>query len=284
MSIGGEGYGERDRTGDEGVPGGYGRAPAGLTTTRTRLPGGDGGGRPPARPGRSLVTVVGVVVLLIAAIAFANSGDGGGDGTDGKEGGEAQPTAPTGRKPVEGGKGGIASGFPHTRQGAESAAANYAVALGGDGMFNKEERHEIVEAVSAPSARTKLQKGFDADYSESLYKKIGLNKEGEAPSGSTFVNRTMPAGTKTRSFDGDSAVVAVWCAGLFGVAGEDSTNPVKNNWFTVTFKLKWTNDDWKVVDSEQKNGPTPVNGDSPVSGAEEIGKAVDEFGGFTYAR
>ncbi|QPP08007.1 hypothetical protein G4Z16_18175 [Streptomyces bathyalis] len=285
MSIGGEGYGERDRTGDEGTAGGFGRGPAGLTTTRTRLPGSEGGGRPPARPGRSIVTIVGVVVLLIAAIAFANqSGGGGGDDSSAKEGSEAQPTAPTGQKPVKGGKGGIASGFPQSQQGAESAAANYAVALGGDGMFSKDSRHQIVEAVSAPGSLKQLQKGFDADYSDELNKKIGIDDEGKAPAGSTFVNRTMPAGTTVRSFDSDAATVAVWCSGLFGVAGEDSTKPVKNSWFTVTFKLKWTDGDWKVVDSTQKDGPTPVNGDSPISGAEEISKAVDEFGGFTYAR
>lgn len=284
MSIG-EGYGERDRTGDEGAAGGYGRGPSGLTTTRTRLPGGEGGGRPPSRPGRSVVTVVGVVVLLIAAIAFANQGgDGGDDEADGKEGGAARPTAPTGQKPVKGGKGGIASGFPRSQQGAESAAANYAVALGGDGMFNKGTRHDIVRDVSVPSSVAKLQKGFDRDYSEELNKRIGIDDEGKAPSGSTFVNRTMPVGTTTRTYDESAATVAVWCSGLFGVAGEDSTKPVKNNWFTVTYKLKWSDGDWKVAESKQKNGPTPVNSDSPISGAEEISEAVDEFGGFTYAR
>lgn len=285
MSIGGEGYGERDRTGEEGAGAPYGRGPADLTT-RTRLPDVEGGTRQPTRPGRNVITVVGVVVLLIAAIAFANRG-GGGSGDDekaGKGGGEAQPTTPTGQKPVKGGEGGIASGFPQSQQGAESAAANYAVALGGDGMFNKDSRHDIVDAVSAPSSLDKLQAGFDADYSESLNKKIGLDDEGKAPSGATFVNRTVPAGTTLRDYGSNAATVAVWCTGLFGVAGEESTKPVKNSWFTVTFKLKWTDGDWKVTDSAQKDGPTPVNGDSPISGAEEISKAVDEYGGFTYAR
>lgn len=284
MSIGGEGYGERDRTGEEGASG-YGRGSTGLTT-RTRLPDGESSGRQPARPGRSLVTVVGVVVLLIAAIAFANSGAGGPDDDEGggREGGGAQPTAPTGQKPVKGKDGGIASGFPQTEQGAESAAANYAVALGGDGMFNKDTRHDIVAAVGAPSDLEKLQTGFDSDYNGSLNKKIGLDDEGKAPSGATFVNRTMPVGTSVRNFDNGAATVAVWCSGLFGVAGEDSTKPVQNNWFTVTFKLKWTGGDWKVVDSAQKNGPTPVSSDSRISGAEEISEAVDEYGGFTYAR
>ena len=43
-----------------------------------------------------------------------------------------------GGKPVTGQSGGIASGFARTAQGAQSAAANYAVALGSDGMFNED--------------------------------------------------------------------------------------------------------------------------------------------------
>ena len=36
--------------------------------------------------------------------------------------------------------------------------------------------------------------------------------------------------------------------------------------------------------SSQKDGPTPVNGDNRASTADEIAKAVEEYGGFTYAR
>ena len=168
MSIGGEGYGERDRTGEEGASA-YGRGSAGLTT-RTRLPDGEGGGgRPPSRPGRNVITVVGVVVLLIAAIAFANRSGGGsdeGDESGGKGGGQAKPTAPTGEKPVKGGKGGIASGFAQSEQGAESAAANYAVALGGDGMFRhhqaeqQEDREQLVYAPNVAEIGRRPRQGL----------------------------------------------------------------------------------------------------------------------------
>ena len=121
--------------------GGYGGDQRGSEPgqTRTRLPdgGGDlyGSGRR-SRAGlssRNLVTIVGVVVLLIAAIAFANRSGGGGTGdtasSDAPKGADAQPTAPTGTKPVTGKNGSIATGFAKTEQGAQSAAANYAVAL-----------------------------------------------------------------------------------------------------------------------------------------------------------
>lgn len=277
-----------DDHGYDGEPGG------GSGQTRTRLPGsGDtdiyGGARRPARSSsRSLITVVGVVVLLIAAIAFANRGGGGGSDDDASGGAAkdptSQPTAPTGVRPVKGNADGIPTGYAQDEQGAQSAAANYAVALGSDGMFNKDRRQTIVEAIADASALDKLRSGFDADYSPDFLAQIGLNADGSAPVGMTFVNRTMPAGTKVTSYAGGTAEVNVWCMGLFGLTGEKSTKPVTSGWFTVSIKLKWNGSDWKVLETSQKTGPTPVTGDNPVSGSDEIAGAVNDFGGFTYAR
>lgn len=285
MSLGDDhGYGSEpaDRT-DEGF--------GGMGQTRTRLPGGGGdndgygGARRPVRSSRSLIMVVGVVVLLIAAIAFANQGGGDGTSADPAKGGPGtEPTAATGVKPVKGKAGGIPSGYAKDEQGAQSAAANYAVALGSDGMFNKARRHEIVGALADSSTLNKLQSGFDADYSPAFFAQIGLTADGSAPAGSTFVSRTLPAGTKTLKLSGDTADISVWCMGLFGLTGEKSTKPVTSGWFTVTMKLKWNGSDWKVLETSQKTGPTPVTGDNPVSGSDEITDAVKEFGGFTYAR
>ncbi|MGW7424275.1 hypothetical protein ACWGJB_30330 [Streptomyces sp. NPDC054813] len=265
--------------------------------TRTRLPESDPYGGASRRGGRSssrsLVTVVGVVVLLIAAIAFANRG-GGDDsssatGTGGGTGNGGRPTtsstAASGTKPVETkNTEGIPTGFAHSAQGAQSAAANYATVLGSDSMFNTAERHAIVQTIADPATMNSLQTGFDADYSADFLKKVGLNTDGSAPSGTTFVDRTLPVGTKVTSYSDSAATVEVWCNGLFGIAGNTSTTPVTNNWFTVTMKLGWNGGDWKVLESSQKTGPTPVTGDNPASGSDEISKAVQEFGGFTYAR
>lgn len=72
--------------------------------------------------------------------------------------------------------------------------------------------------------------------------------------------------------------------GVFGTAGVSSTNPVSNDWFTMTLKLQWDGSDWKVDSFSQKEGPAPVNTDRTASNADEIAKAVEEYGGFTYAR
>lgn len=255
---------------------------------------GGGGGRRPPQPRRALVTVVGIVVLLVAAIAFANRGDGsgssgsGGTQAGGSGGGKGSTsttaTAPTGERPVSGKSGGIPSGFAHTEQGAESAAANYAVALGGVDMFNTDRRHAIISTIADTGARNALQTGFDHDYSSAFATQVGLTPEGQAPQGQTFVSRTLPAGSKTSHYDNGSADVSVWCTGLFGLAGQGSTKPVTSNWFTLTFKLHWSGSDWKVVQAAQSQGPTPVSGDNPVSTADQISGAVQGFGGFTYAR
>ncbi|MEU9865966.1 hypothetical protein AB0D99_34385 [Streptomyces sp. NPDC047971] len=262
--------------------------------TRTRLPeGGTGdvyGGarRQPARNSRSLITVVGVVVLLIAAIAFANRGNGDDTATTGssrdKSSGTDTPTAATGVPPVTGKNGQIPKGFARDEQGAQSAASNYAVALGSDGMFQPGPRRDIIHATHDPAVVTGLVKSLDASYSQGFLAAVGLDANGAAPTGLTFVSRTVPVGSKVLAFTNDSATVEVWCTGLVGLAGEGSTKPVTSTWFTLTQSLKWVGNDWRITSSKQTEGPTPVNGDNRASTADEIAKAVEGYGGFTYAR
>ncbi|MET9506123.1 hypothetical protein ABZY42_31175 [Streptomyces sp. NPDC006622] len=261
--------------------------------TRMRLPEADpyGGARRPARSSsRSLVMVVGVVVLLIAAIAFANRGgdDSPSSAATGAGNGDKPRTASTaasGTKPVESRTGGIPSGFPRTQQGAESAAANYAVVLGSAEMFDTARRHQIVDTVYAPDVAAARQSALDTAYSsETFLSNIGLDKDGTAPTGQAFVSRIVPVGTKATAYGVDTAIVEVWYTSLFGLSGEASTNPVSESWYTTTYQLEWINDDWKVADFQQKDGPVPVGRDQKASTADDMTKAVEEYGGFTYAR
>ena len=268
--------------------GGYG----GTGQTRTRLPdagGGDvyGGARRGGRSSsRGLVTVVGVVVLLIAAIAFANRG--GDDSSTADTSGGSKPdsssTAASGTKPVTGRSGAIATGYAHDQQGAQSAAANYAVALGSADMFDKTKRDAILATVIAPAKLAEFEKELDTAYSPAFNKSVGLNDNGSTPQGFTFVSRTSPIGTKVTASTSDTATVEVWCSGLLGLAGQNSTNPVTNSWFTNTVQLQWAGGDWKIVTQSQKAGPAPVPGDDKASSADEMANAVQEYGGFTYAR
>ncbi|MFG2351427.1 hypothetical protein [Streptomyces phaeochromogenes] len=275
-----------DEHGARGDDGGYG----GTGQTRTRLPDSPGDVYGGARRGgrsssRSLVTVVGVVVLLIAAIAFANRG--GGDSGSDESGGDktkSAPTAATGDQPVQTKAGGIPSGFSHNQQGAESAAANYSVVLVSADILKPARRGEIVQQVFVADKVAALRAKLDKAYSKEFLSNVGLDENGNAASGQTYVSRTMPVGTKVTDHSADAATVEVWCTGVFGTAGDDSKNPVSNDWFTMTLQLRWADGDWKVDSFSQKSGPAPVNGDNKVSTSEEISKAVEEYGGFTYAR
>ncbi len=129
-----------------------------------------------------------------------------------------------------------------------------------------------------------LEDRLNQVYNADFLTKVGLDEEGNAPTGSTYVSRTMPVGTAATSYSDSTATLEVWCTGVFGMASESTTNPVTSDWFTMTLQLRWENDDWKVDSFAQKEGPAPVNGDNKVSTSDEISKAVEEYGGFTYAR
>ncbi|SFE94668.1 hypothetical protein [Streptomyces mirabilis] len=286
MSLGDEpGYGDGSR-GDDGGYGGTGQ-------TRTRLPDrpGDvyGGARRGRSSSRSLVTVVGVVVLLIAAIAFANRGgddssSSSGTGNGGGNATKTSPTAPSGQRPVDTNTGGIPTGFAHSEQGAQSAAANYAVALGSTGMFQKTSRHSLVDTLYTSAAAGRLQGPLDDAYSTGFLNKLGLDAAGNAPQGSTFVSRTIPVGSKVEQYSATDAKVSVWYLGLIGMSAQNSTDPVTSTWKTWTFELQWSGGDWKIVTDSQKDGPAPVPGDDKAATSDEISKVIEEYGGFTYAR
>ncbi|MEU6221933.1 hypothetical protein ABZ845_31210 [Streptomyces sp. NPDC047022] len=273
----------------DGASGGGGEEEyGGVGQTRTRLPdrGNDvyGGARRGRSSSRSLVTVVGVVVLLIAAIAFANRGGGSPSSADGNNRPDSTSTAASGTRPVQSKQAGIPSGFAHDQQGAESAAANYAVALGSDGMFKTDSRHGIVDTVYTPVAASKLQGPMDQAYSISFLSKLGLDASGNAPAGNTFVSRTIPVGTKVTRYDASDAKIAVWYMGLIGMSGKGSTDPVSSTWKTWAFELQWSHNDWKIVSDSQTDGPAPIPGDDKAADSDEISKAIEEYGGFTYAR
>ncbi|MGW1545063.1 hypothetical protein ACWCPM_33455 [Streptomyces sp. NPDC002309] len=264
--------------------GGYG----GTGHTRTRLPDGEPYGGAPRRPrnsSRSLVTVVGVVVLLIAAIAFANQGgEDPATPNDGTAGPETSTTAPTGERPVNTTSNGIPAGFAQTEQGAQSAAANYAVVLVSADILKPVRRAEIVQQVFVSDKQAALEDQFKQAYSKEFLSNIGLDANGNAKRGSTYVSRTMPIGTKVTNYSASAAAVDVWCGGVFGTTGEATTNPVTSDWFTLTLQMRWADGDWKVDSFAQKDGPAPVPGDARASSADEMAKAVEEYGGFTYAR
>ncbi|KJS63387.1 hypothetical protein [Streptomyces rubellomurinus] len=262
--------------------------------TRTRLPVGEQpssqSNQRQSRPLRTLLTILVVVTLLVIAISIANRGKPD-PGDSGHSADRAAPSAasgagpaPSGDQPVTTTANGIASGFPHSDQGAQSAAANYAVAIGSADMFRTDSRHTIVATIADPGAVATLQSRLDQGFSPETAARYGLDAQGRAPKNLTFVSRTVPVGTKSTGYNDGEAKVEVWCTGLTGLAGQLSVQPVTTNWFTLTLALRWTGGDWKVTDFSSKQGPAPMPGDQQAATADEITGAVQQFGGFRYAR
>jgi hypothetical protein len=185
-----------------------------------------------------------------------------------------QPAAPTGD---------AASSYPNGRDGAQSAATNYVVELGGAAMFNADRRHELVRRIADPAVEPALQQQLDAAFG-AVMAKFGLDEQGRPPAGLTFVCRVLPVGVRLLDYTGTTARVAVWTAGIIGLAGPKSTRPVAEAWSTTTVTLRWTGADWKWVTFSQQDGPTPVSGLQPPSSADDVADAVRTFGEPRYAR
>lgn len=164
MSLGDSQH-DGDSTGPDDGYGGTGQ-------TRTRYHdqgnGGVYGGARRTKSSRGTVTAVGVVVLLIAAIAFANRGGddsstsssstaGSGSGSNSVGQPDTAATEASGEQPVTKKAAGIPSGFAHNRQGAQSAAANYAVSLGSTGMFRKDSRDKLLDTLFTSEAAASLK-------------------------------------------------------------------------------------------------------------------------------
>jgi hypothetical protein len=191
-------------------------------------------------------------------------------------------TAPTGTQPVTTTQNGIATGFPHTSEGAQSAAVNYADALGSSDMYASAKRHAIVTTVTTPSSTAHLQSTLDTQYAQ-LNKTLGLH-DGVAPAGLTFVSRPLPVGAKLDSYSSDKATVEVWSDQLGGLAGTGSTKPVTEYWYTLTMQMQWSGNDWTIDSYTSVDGPAPISGNQQASTAQSLSAAVNQFGGLRYAR
>ncbi|WTW96496.1 hypothetical protein OG216_25385 [Streptomycetaceae bacterium NBC_01309] len=260
-----------------------------LPRTRTLLPPRHDDPGVPARRRNPVLSGIGVVVVIMVVVltlAYA-SRRGGGDAPSGAENaGSSQgstPSTTTAGATPSGAVGGVPVGYARTREGAQSAAANYSTAYGSSAMFKPTSRRAVISALAAPTARNGLLARADSAFAaqNTLF---GLDAEGNAPKGLTFVCRALPVGTKVAAYTPDSATVEVWGAGLIGLAGAGSTKPVTEAWTTTTMRLSWADGDWKLVDFSQKEGPTPVSGLQGASGAEEIANAVRDFEELRYAR
>jgi len=293
------GSGGPGRAGDGPRRGRSGRAPRiEQPQTVIRLPKNPYDGEfkaPRARRGRGVLALAALVVVVAVVIAISsskhNNGTAGQGASTGVGGGVPPASATVGSSATTGSSSpafptgsasGALVGYPDTQDGAAAAAANFVAAYGSDAMMTTDSRHKLVKAIADPAIEPTLQQELDQAFALAA-QGFGLDKNGNAPTGQTFVSRAVPFGTTVANYSTAKAKVAVWINMIAGTAGQGSTHPVSETWATVTLNLTWVNGDWKWSSFTQANGPTPVPAGQQVSSSSDLQQAVKQFARLRYA-
>lgn len=171
---------------------------------------------------------------------------------------------------------GVPVGYPHSKAGAQVAAANYLAVYGSEAMFSPTARAEIVRAMVARTDQEALTDQLDQSFGLAG-QAYGLDSAGLPVKGLDLVARTVPVGVTVQSYGSARAVVEVWAVSIVGLAGEGSTRPISEAWNTATVTLRWADGDWKWASLSQRDGPTPVSGLQPPSPAGQLADALLRF-------
>lgn len=165
----------------------------------------------------------------------------------------------------------IVDGIPHGwRQDGDGArvAAIAAVSVTGDiataGFIT---RDDLIESIASSNYANELAALSSRQLDELS---IELGEASVAPS--QLVWSEIPLRARTVSATDRSAVVEVWSVLVVGVPGVGAP---RQAWRTVTVRLVWERDDWRIDGWDASAGPTPALASAAeVSSVEEIATVV----------
>jgi hypothetical protein len=202
---------------------------------------------------RSIAVLVGVaLVAMVAGAALRGTTDPErteprsaavpGPSSDGDTGGSSGVTSAGPRERVDG----VGTGFSHDEAGAVAAAVAYASAPQAWLYLADAEVERGAAAVTVPTARDAVV--------DRLVEEAGLLREELRKASGTVWFVVAPLATKVESYSAGHAVVRVW---LVRVLSADGVAMPQSGWQTVTFELEWHEDDWRIADVAEAEGPTP---------------------------
>jgi hypothetical protein len=172
---------------------------------------------------------------------------------------------------------GVPLGWPHSRQGAVGAAAEYARVLSRAWFLaDAERRHQAVTAMAAPEVRLALQRTQDEVAAGVARGPFGA---GLARPGVRSLLRTSLLGYRVDYYASSDAQVALWAVVLYGNDGGLAPQAL---YATSTLRLRWTGD-WKLLEAATVPGPVPVHGQATPSPAAELVDTAQGFKEFSYA-
>jgi hypothetical protein len=143
---------------------------------------------------------------------------------------------------------GVDIGFSRDEAGAAAAAVSYATAPQSWLYLSDDDVTAGVADIAVPEARD--------DLAGDVVQEVRLlRSELEQASGTVWFI-VAPLATRIDDFDAESgrAVVRVWSVRVLSAEG---VAVPQSGWVTTTFRLRWHDDDWKIVSSQDADGPVP---------------------------
>jgi hypothetical protein len=171
--------------------------------------------------------------------------------------------------------GGVPVGYARSGDGAVAAATTYLAALAGRTVLDPAARRAALDAVVLPAARAEVERTLRVDPAGAA--RAGLPV---ALADGSLVARTIPAASRLRAYDPDSASVEVWTVSLLGTR---SLGKVTAAWSTTTVTLRWSGGDWRLAGLATRSGPVPSTGGEVPSRYDDLLTATANLDGYSYA-
>lgn len=207
-------------------------------------------------PASRRAVMLGVTAVVVMAVGAALVGVGGGEPSTPPPSTRAAPGVPAiaddAVPPVGHGPSdvvaGVGVGFTRDEAGAVAAAVSYATAPQSWLYLSDADVAAGVAAITVPEARDEL--------AGDLVQEVRLLRtELEKASGTVWFV-VSPLATRVDDFDDESgrAVVRVWSVRVLSAEG---VAVPQSGWQTTSVRLRWHDGDWKIVSTDDADGPVP---------------------------
>lgn len=157
---------------------------------------------------------------------------------------------------------GIGHGWSHDEKGALAAATNAVSVTGEIARAGFITREDLIESIASDGFAPELAEMSSQQLDELA---VELGEAGIVPS--QLVWSEIPLRARIVTAGPDEVVVDVWSVLIVGVPGHGAP---RQAWRTVTVRMIWEREDWRIDDWESAAGPTPA-----LAAAAEVSSVED---------
>jgi len=147
----------------------------------------------------------------------------------------------------------------HSPAGAKLAAEDISRQINSAHLIDPAWRTRFLAANAMSGALPYLRAAFNEETAR-VIRNLHLTdpRTGRGAAGQyVSVGAPIPGATSVDAYTGTTARVAVFTAGIWGVAGPSSPWPLSSAWGTDVISLQWDGTRWRLMDEDSVPGPTP---------------------------